>query len=299
MSFLKSVLKFLFVSIGTFLKFIPGYRRLIHQYCGINNSQSNVYIKKIISLIFFSEYYKRSVFERMDIQMYLMSGDLGVDWANYYDRQKYPPLGSTIGVSNWEDVVLSHHRIFNYLSDSSSSALVIQVGASSGKEIYYFAKAFPQHSFIYTDIDSNIVKNADSKYHLSNLKFAVCTAEFIPAIVSSSSFEKVLIFSMGSLQYVYPEHLSVFFENLSIIAGKEISLALNEPGNVSTCEIDTIDRSIPRGNFSYTHNYRNYASVSGFSVVNWDILNPFPFNSPFFKSHRWTVIIDSWFSIKK
>ena len=111
MSFLKSVLKFLFVSIGTFLKFIPGYRRLIHQYCGINNSQSNVYIKKFISLIFFSEYYKRSVFERMDIQMYLMSGDLGVDWANYYDRQKYPPLGSMIGVSNWEDVVLSSSYI--------------------------------------------------------------------------------------------------------------------------------------------------------------------------------------------
>ena len=56
------------------------------------------------------------------------------------------------------------YPIFNEISailgNTSSRYLVIQVGSSSGREIAYFAKMFPQHDFVGTDIYDEIVEYA-------------------------------------------------------------------------------------------------------------------------------------------
>ena len=109
-----------------------------------------------------------------------------------------------------------------------------------------------------------------------NLKFFPASAEYLYLIASLTNTRSVLLFSLGSAQYVYPEHLELMFERLSLLKEKEIVFTMLEPGD--NLEIDplTFEGSKPRRNFSYTHNYRHYALKYGFEELEWRMISPYP-----------------------
>ena len=96
----------------------------------------------------------------------------------------------------------------------------------------------------------------------------------------------ILVLSSGSLQYVQPEHLQGFFKTLAKCPNLKILLL--EPACESQGKPDELERSIWRGNFSYTHAYKYYAELSGIKTVKCEIIRPY---SPYedFPIHKDTV----------
>jgi tRNA G46 methylase TrmB len=108
------------------------------------------------------------------------------------------------------------------LENAHSNYLVIQIGSSSGKEIAHFAKIFPQHEFIGTDIYDEVIEYASDYHNYSNLSFVKCSAKEIANIFNINvkiqpikiTLSPILVFASGSLNYVQPEHLTIFFNSL-------------------------------------------------------------------------------------
>ena len=116
-----------------------------------------------------------------------------------------------------------------------------------------------------------------SDYHnYSNLLFVKCSAKEIGSILNIVDIKKnkhVLVFASSSLNYVQPEHLTIFFNSLSKFSN--LKIFLHEAGNESTGKPDEIKTSIYRGEFSYTHDYKWYAEKSGIETVKCEIIRPY------------------------
>ena len=224
----------------------------------------------------------------------------GADWAKLYDtkREGYPPIEGEEKIGNLEyhQACPEVKRVKELISTDPKSFCFIQLGASSGKEISYFAKTFPEADFIYTDIYESVTSYASKKLSLPNLDYVTCPAESLPALAETSKKQKILIFSSGSSQYVYPEHLDSLFRLLSNIKNKTIDFILNEPGNNLLTNPTTFKGSIPRGNFSYTHNYQFYAEKNKFKTNQWDLIKPFEPQKDFYPKHQGSVILNGWFT---
>ncbi len=104
-----------------------------------------------------------------------------------------------------------------------------------------------------------------------------------------------MIFSFGSSQYVYPENLDSIFRLLSKIQNKTIELIIEEPGNKSEINLISHKGSIPRGGFSYTHNYKFYADKNGFKTISWDLIEPYKLQKGFFPFQQGTMNLSGWF----
>jgi hypothetical protein len=167
-------------------------------------------------------------------------------------------------------------EVSSILENADSNYLVIQIGSSSGGEIAYFAKIFPQHEFVGSDIYDEVVEYASDYHNYSNISFVKCSAKEIGSILNIVDIKKnkpVLIYSSGSLQYVQPEHLTSFFNSLGKFP--KLKILIDDPGNESKGKPNEIKTSIYRGNFSYTHDYKWYAEKSGIETVQCEIIRPY------------------------
>ena len=266
------------------IRYIPGWDILVTRYCKIGNARKSGRLSGVINALFAIEYFSRPLADRVRIQGILMGGSAGQEWADYYDRDRdiFPPVGQKkIGVLPWEDADPSVSAMNSILTKNPSGTAVIQLGASSGKEIGYYAKKYPSSDFVYSEMCDKIVEHASTKLVLENLKYVTCPAEFLCSIADVSSASRVVVLSSGSSQYVYPEHLDSLFRGLARIRGKQVYFVLIEPGDDRRCPVDEINGSLPRGNFSYTHNYKFYAEKHHFSVEDWRVIRPYPEGSAF------------------
>ena len=143
---------------------------------------------------------------------------------------------------------------------------------------------FPQHVFVGTDIYDEVVEYSSDYHNYPNLSFVKCSAKEIGNIFNIMEIDvkiqpikiilpPILILASGSLQYVQPEHLIIFFNSLSNFANLKILLL--EPGNESKGKPDEIKTSIWRGNFSYTHDYKHYAEMAGLKTIENQIIKPY------------------------
>jgi hypothetical protein len=177
--------------------------------------------------------------------------------------------------------------------DQRGSVLVVQLGASSGREIASLARQFPAHNFLFTDIDNEICLAAQQRFPLANLECAPAFANDLPEVVQASHAGEVLVFASGSAQYVFPEHLHDMFEGLASISTKTIHVVVMEPGS----DIEGLQASNrgsqPRGNFSYTHDYSWYARRLGWREVRWSVIRPYLQEDPI---HGQTVHLFGWFT---
>lgn len=295
---IKKIIKKVIKKVIFIFKLFPKYEECVKNYCYVGNKKSN-FLGRIFNSIFWMEYYSRSVPDRINIQSKLMGGSAGVNWANNYNklRDNYPPIRGKLKVGNldWYEACPGFEIVKNLLNQEQDSFCFIQLGASSGKEISYFATKFPEAEFIYTDIFEQTTLYAESKLYLPNLKYVTCAAENLAALANVTSKKKVIIFSSGSAQYVLPENLEYTFKLLSNIKKKDIYCIFDEPGNDLNINPLIYQGSYPRGDFSYTHNYEYYAEKYGFKSLKWNLIKPYSPQEDFYPNHQGTVHLNGFF----
>jgi len=278
----KSLLRTLLRSISPVTRLLPGYQYLVLKYCSIGSTQhSPKLLSRLIKEAFWLTYWKLPVGERADAQKRLMGDAHSVNWANHYQaflHDQFPPSRGTynVGELDFHDANPIYAKVDDYLDSLSDTCAVVQLGASSGKDIAYFAQKHPGHIFYYSDIYDSVTAYASSVHQHSNLNFFTASAEYLHIIASLTDARSVLVFSAGSSQYVYPEHLDLMFQRLSSLKEKEIIFAFSEPANNIAINPLTFEGSQPRGNFSYTHNYSYYALKYGFEQLEWRMISPYP-----------------------
>jgi hypothetical protein len=290
---LKSLLRTLKHIINAATRLLPGYQYLVLKYCSIGSTQHRPKLLwRLIQSAFFQQYWTLPVGERSDAQKRLMGDAHGVNWANHYQaflQDQFPPSRGTynVGELDFHDANPIYEKVDDYLDGLNHTCAVIQLGASSGKEIAYFAQKHPGHIFYYSDIYDSVTAYASSVHQHSNLNFFTASAEYLHIIASLTDARSVLVFSAGSSQYVYPEHLDLMFQRLSSLKEKEIIFALSEPADNIAINPLTFEGSQPRGNFSYTHNYSYYALKYGFEQLEWRMISPYPLEQ---YPERWRAV---------
>ena len=90
---MKEFLKKIAYIIAKNLKYFPIYEKFVIQNCKVGLYKKNIF-SKFINILFWSEYYHRSLPERINIQSKLMGGEVGAKWADKYykARKSFPPL---------------------------------------------------------------------------------------------------------------------------------------------------------------------------------------------------------------
>ncbi len=300
----KRIAKKIISEIAPILHYVPGWEKLVIKKCQVGKAVKKTdLLGRLVHSFFWQEYYKRLPAKRIDIQSKLMGQESGADWAKHYDqeRESFPPKEGEAKVGNldWHQACPYVKQITQLISPDQKSFFVIQLGASSGKEISYFAKIFPDTDCLYTDIFESVTSYAKKILSLPNLNYVTCPTESLAALAQTSKKPRVLIFSSGSSQYVYPEQLDYMFRLLSKIEDKSIDFICCEPGNNSEINPKNIKGSMPRGGFSYTHNYQFYAEKNGFKTKRFDIIEPYKPKEDFYPLHQGTVHLNGWFSYFK
>lgn len=261
---IKATLRFKFLKI----KLLSSYKK---------STQPTNRIIRIFGQVFFSEIYPHlTLSERMDTQLYLMGGDIGVAWAEHYQTMTstFPPKKDTvfIGDKEWHEVKPFVKYIEDLLSNCEN-CLVIQIGSSSGREIAYFSKKFQQHYFIGTDIVEEVCDYSSKKYSAKNIKFINCPSHYSHLLSIMDNFENYIVFSSGSLQYAFPEHLNDMFKEWS--KKRNVHIIVSEPSSTKKQIPTEIKGSTVRGQCSYTHNYSYYARKNGFNIKEEDLIKPY------------------------
>ncbi len=215
--------------------------------------------------------------KREDLKALAMGGASGKNWAKHYNSI---PIDFTRQVGNMtlREAIPIFDVVETILSNAESNYSVIQVGSSSGKEIAYFATMFPQHQYLGTDIYKEVIEYSSQHNSLPNLSFALVSAKDISQLLSPHRGKDILLYSIGALTLVQPEHLTIFFNSLSKFP--KLKILILDPGNESQGRVDELRKSIWRGNFSYTHDYKYYAEESGIETLECKITKPYtPYNN--------------------
>ena len=260
------------------LAFFSQYKRHLlstwHDF-GKRNGADEFLFKPVVNFWMRFEYLKeKNPDKREKLKELAMGANSGREWAKTYDSRPLDlELSSQIGEMTFRDAVPIFNEMENILETIKTKLIVIQVGSSSGREIAYFANKYPTHRYIGTDIYQEVVDYSSHSHKGRNLSFRKLSAKNISQLLSELRNENMLIFSEGSLQYVQPEHLQLFFN--SVAGYPSAMVLLNEPGNDRRVKPDELEGSMWRGNFSYTHNYKFYAEKAGIKTVKSRIIRPY------------------------
>ena len=108
-----------------------------------------------------------------------MGGVIGINWAKHYadKHSTFPPQRGEIKVGSldFHDASPFLKKIDSFLENQKTTFGVIQIGASSGKEISYFSSKHKNHIFYYTDIYDSVTNYAKSNLKLPNLEFTIAS----------------------------------------------------------------------------------------------------------------------------
>jgi len=213
---------------------------------------------------------------RESLKSLALGGKSGRNWAQHY-QNKSLDLSGKVGNMLLKDACPLFKEVITFLTNLNQKCIVIQIGSSSGKETRFFANMFPLHTFIGTDIYEEVVNYSNSCHDLPNLSFVQSSAKDIEKLLNKLNNyiigKKILIYSSGSLNYVQPEHLVIFFKSLNKYPN--VSIMINEGGSEANGMPNTLKTSIFRGCFSYTHDYKWYAEESGIETVRCEIIRPY------------------------
>ena len=184
--------------------------------------------------------------KREELKILAMGGESGRKWAEYYESKPLD-LDSKIRTSTLREINPVFDGVESLLREAETPRVVVQIGSSSGREIAYFAEKFPEHQFIGTEIALEVVDHACRAHDLQNLEFVICPAKEISRLLGDFNRQNIVVFSCGSLQYVQPEHLQVFFRDLACHLC--LHVLLTEPANDSRGRPNEMGGSLWRGIF--------------------------------------------------
>lgn len=205
-----------------------------------------------------------------------MGGASGVAWADDY-QERALDLSEPLGELTLDEAWPVYSGVRSALERLGGRATVVQVGASSGREIAWVAATFPETRCIGTDPYPEVVERAARTHRLANLEFATGMAHEIDAVLTAAKGPFV-VFDSGSLQYVQPEHLGRFFE--ALCEQPDLEAILADPASDLPRPPLGSKTSFPRGNFSYSHDYRHYAETAGLHTAEARMIRPYAAEDP-------------------
>jgi Putative methyltransferase len=195
---------------------------------------------------------------RESLKHLAMGNESGLRWTQSYNHQPLN-LAGNVGDLPFDEAMPIFSGTDTILKNKTG-AVVIQIGSSSGREISYFASKFPDFLFIGTDIYPEVIDYSSANHKEKNLRFQILPAKDIGTLLQKFPEKAIVVISSGSLRYVQPEHLKVFFQG---VGQYNAEILINEPGYFDTVSPDRLHGSQYRDNLSFTHDYRYYAEKAG------------------------------------
>ena len=242
------------------------------------------FFRYYLNRFFVTEYYIKLINinpeEARKIADTTLVGGEGRKWAqDYYDRH-FQTLEELKRRKSGKMTLYKsfpiYQEIINYIKinkmDNDKNCYIIQLGSSSGRDLEFFYKLFPNINYISTDVSDEILNFQKEKYNYKNFYFFKCHAEEIDKCIEKYSLydKKIIFFSAGSLQYVQPFYLEVFFKKLKLI--KNLNLFICDALDIRFIN-DKSYRSKYRWNLNFSHNYKKYAK--DFKIHNVKVIQPY------------------------
>ncbi len=244
--------------------------------------KSRGYFMFVIDTLFEREYLCKQENKKYVRELISSTVDFGEGekWAKHYfvnsaqnlDSLKKSKVGS---ISDYENrpifgEIINFIKIHKLSNDENTN--IVQLGSSSGKDLEFFNNYFPKLNYISTDINDEILNFQKKKYDYKNFKYFKCFAEDIDKCLDHFNLtnKKLILFSIGSLQYVVPFYLKQFFSKVKNF--RDLNLFICEPIKLSFIDNNT-DCSQYRGKSSYSHNYKKYAFK--FNTLEKRIIRPY------------------------
>jgi hypothetical protein len=246
------------------------------------NLKHGGYFLNILDRLFEKEYLskKKNKYSLRKILLSTVQNGEGERWAKYYfanspnnfEDLKKRKVGS---ITDYENRPI-YQKIVNHIKknklDQNNDTFIIQLGSSSGRDLIFFKKYFPKLNYISTDVSDEILNFQKKQYINDNLKYFNCFAEDIIKCINYFEInnKNIILFSIGSLQYVVPYFLKNFF--LSILKIKNLNLFICEPVKLSFIDKNK-EFSEYRGKASYSHLYEKYSLK--FKTIEKKIIRPY------------------------
>lgn len=202
----------------------------------------------------------------------LMGGSSGADWASYYDSTPVSFAG-TVGALPFVEAVPLLPDLDRLLASRPEPAVVVQIGASSGRETAWLAERHPRHTFVGTDVFPEVVAYASAHHRHANLSFETASARDAASVLDRFPGRRAVLFSSGSLQYVQPEHIAVLLASLKGRPGTELRLL--ETASDLWGPVDALGRSVYGGNLAFSHDYRALAERAGWKTLESRVIRPY------------------------
>lgn len=217
----------------------------------------------------------------------------GRKWAQHYYDNHFKTLSklrkNRIGTMSASEAQPTFENMINFIKlnnlTDDENTYIIQLGSSSGRDLEFFLRIFPKLNYISTDINDEILNFQKEKYNYSNLKYFKCYAEDIDECINyfDISNKNIILFSIGSLQYVNPFFLEEFF--LKIKKYQKFSLFVGEPVNLLFIDSEKKTISKHRGKNSFSHRYDEYAKEAGFNIIENKVIRAYSKDDKHQSSH--------------
>ena len=122
---------------------------------------------------------------------------------------------------------------------------------------------YPHFDLFGIDMFDNMIDYCNKNNNLQNLIFYKSYAHNIEQLILKRKFDVCIIFSSGSAQYIQPEHLKIFFNNISKL--KNTHLIFCDGYYVNNLNNYFLESKNSFNNFAFhfTHNYQEYSKESG------------------------------------
>lgn len=207
-----------------------------------------------------AEYYHPSTAtsRREELKNLSMGRESGVRWAEYYLRMGFPT----------KDTV--HQPMFRMLEECLSEGQVKkvhQVASCSGREVVYFARRYPEVTFVGSDMDDAVVSACRERWkELPNLSFTVVRLDRLDAR-EQDSLRSDLVYASGGLQFLDEPSLRRFLRVLLPLTRR---ILLTQPLAIDFL-MQKHTHSTSRGNFSWNHPYTKYLAEEGWVNVHHEV----------------------------
>ena len=160
----------------------------------------------------------------------------------------------------------------NHFSEDKDT-YIIQLGSSSALDLKFLYGEFPKLNYISTDVNDVILNFQKEKSNFPNLKFFKCYAEEIDKCFKQLNLKekKIILFARGSLQYVVPFFLQIFFSKIKL--HKNLILFLCEPVILKYTKNVLRISTEQRSRMSFSHNYKQLAEKNNFKTIKEKIMH--------------------------
>ena len=232
----------------------------------LNDFKGNLLIFNCINIAFYEEYFLKlkdqTKIKEIEENVFVFGRRLWINETNYH-------------YNNFSNKYFFEF-IFNFINKHKINN-ILQIGSSSGMDLNNIYENYNDKKYIFTDINEEIIKLGKER-HGDKFLYFKCFAHEIDECLSHYNIKKnILIFSIGSCQYVTPFQLKKFFENLK---NYKNSLAKNFEERIYIILLEPIELDFLRQKkmysmrkfYAFNYKYKEFAERLGSKIKTCKII---------------------------